>query len=165
MSRPHSRPPRRRHQPTQPRTLHLVDIDNLTGDPTCTDPRLLRRIVDTYRVLAGYTPGDHVVMATGCNGRHVLEAELAWPGVLHRRRKGPDGADLELIDSFDTAIATSRYTRVVIGSGDQTFTRIASDTIRAGLHLTVVSRRNSLAGDLRKVAGLRVRYLPPIVAG
>ncbi len=145
------------------RTLHLVDVDNLIGDATSTDSRAFRRVISAYKVVSGYASGDHIVMATGCNGLHVLEAELAWPEALHRRRRGPDGADIELLDSLETAMSAGRYSRIVIGSGDRCFATAARAAVQAGLHVTVVSRRSSTAQDLRSAVGLHVRYMPPIV--
>lgn len=127
------------------RTLHLVDADNLLGDPNTIDCDLIGSVFGQYRRAAGHRVGDHVVVATGRNGLHVFEVEAAWPGASHRRRSGEDGADLELLDEAEWAARSGRYGRVVIGSGDRIF-MAAVDVLRsADVEVDVVSRAESLA--------------------
>jgi hypothetical protein len=127
------------------RTLHLVDADNLLGDPNTVDRGLIRSVFAQYRRAAGYRAGDQVVVATGRNGLHVFEVEAAWPGVLHRRRSGEGGADLELLDEAYWASRSGRFGRVVIGLGDRIF-MTAVDVLRlSNVAVDVVARRESLA--------------------
>jgi uncharacterized LabA/DUF88 family protein len=135
--------------PVRPhRTLHLVDADNLLGDPAIVDAAAIAHTFAAYKVAARFTAGDHVVVATGCNGWHVLEVELAWPGACHRRRRGTDGADLELLAEASWAAASDRYDRVVIGSGDRIFV-VAFDELRAAdLVVDVVARQRGVAAPL-----------------
>jgi len=161
------------------RTLHLVDADNLLGDPNTVDRELIESVFVQYRRASGHCVGDQVVVATGRNGLHVFEVEAAWPGVSHRRRSGADGADLELLDEADWAARSGRFGRVVIGSGDRIF-MTAVDVLRsADVPVEVVARPESLAtclalqtrghvfaldgsGEIRRSAGRfrRPRQLP-----
>lgn len=142
------------------RTLHLVDADNLLGDPNCTDAAHIRSVFDAYRTAASYAAGDQVVVATGCNSRHVLSVELAWPGACHRRRPGPDGADMALLEESEWAASVGRFRRVVIGSGDRIFLA-ALDLLRAAdIAVDVVSRRRSLSSALALRAIGSVQFLP-----
>jgi len=134
------------------RTLHLVDADNLLGDPSTTDAAFIRTVFDAYRAAAGLAAGDHVVVATGRNGWHVLEVELAWPRALHRRRSGADGADQELLDLFDWAVAADRHGRIVVGSGDGMFAPAVERSIAAGLEVGVVARPEALSRSLASAA-------------
>lgn len=143
------------------RSLHLVDADNLIGDPCTTDRRQIQAAFESYRAAANFQPGDHAVVATGCNGLHVLEVELAWPDAQHRRRCGPDGADLELLEAAKFAAASGCYRRVVIGSGDHIF-MVALEHLRANsIDVDVVARYGSLARPLMRQVGGRVRYMDP----
>ena len=127
------------------RALHLVDVDNLLGDPATTDPARVHLLFDNYRRVAQFTIGDHVVVATGCNPQHVFAIEAAWPTACHRRRAGADGADMALLEEADWAVASLRYDRVVIGSGDRIFLE-ALDRLRAvDLNVDVFARSHSLA--------------------
>lgn len=127
------------------RALHLVYVDNLLGDPATTDPARVHLLFDNYRRVGQFTVGDHVVVATGCNPQHVFAIEAAWPTACHRRRAGADGADMALLEEADWAVASLRYDRVVIGSGDRIFLE-ALDRLRAvDLILDVFARSHSLA--------------------
>lgn len=143
----------------RPRALHLVDIDNLLGDPVTADARLIARTVASYRSLADVSPGDHVVVASSPSPRHALAVRVAWPGVSHHWRGGVDGADLVLLDVARWAIEVDRFARLVIGSGDRIFLCALEWCEACGMAVEVVSRRASLALALRTRARV-VRLLP-----
>ena len=144
------------------RTLHLVDADNLLGDPQCTDAAHISSVFAAYRQASAFAPGDHVVVATGCNSQHVLSVELAWPAVCHRRRSGPDGADMALLEESDWAARVGRFRRVVIGSGDRIFLAALDRLRSADITVDVVSRRRSLSSALAVRARGSLHYLPEI---
>jgi hypothetical protein len=142
------------------RTLHLVDVDNLLGDPCTTDVARVDLLFRDYRRISNFVPGDHVVVATGCNAQHVFAVESAWPTVCHRRRAGADGADMALLDEADWAASSMRYDRVVIGSGDRIFLE-ALDRLRAvDLAVDVVACARSLARAFAVRALGHVHLLP-----
>ena len=142
------------------RTLHLVDVDNLLGDPGCAEGARIRRLFDAYREVSSFRHGDHVVVATGCNARHALAVEIAWPNVCHRRRAGRDGADMALLEESEWAAVAGRFGRVVIGSGDRIFLA-AMDRLRAAdISVDFVARRRSLATAIAVRAGDCISYLP-----
>jgi hypothetical protein len=145
-----------------PRSIHLIDADNLLGDPATTDRTLISRTFEAYRAAARVTGGDHVVVATGRNGLHVLEVELAWPGVRHRRRSGPDGADLELLDEVDWLLVARRFDRVVIGSGDGVFASAVQRCVAAGIAVEVLSRPEALSQHLARAAGGHIVLLTAV---
>jgi len=142
------------------RTLHLVDVDNLLGDPNCTQPERIDSLFAAYRRASSFAPGDQVVVATGCNARHALTVEMAWPSVCHRRRAGRDGADMALLEESEWAADTGRFSRVVIGSGDRIFLAALDRLRSADIAVDFVSRRNSLSAALALRARGCVRYLP-----
>jgi hypothetical protein len=147
-------------QPPHPsRTLHLVDVDNLLGDPRVTDAGRIALVFDTYRRAAMYTNGDHAVVATGCDARHVLEVELGWPTARHCRRVGRNGADLALLEEAQWAATSQRYARVVLGSGDGIFLT-AFDLLRAvNIPVDIVCQRRSLSRALGDRASGHVTFL------
>ena len=148
----------RRAAPPLP-SLHLIDIDNLVGDPRCTDRHRIARVLALYRAAAGYREGDHAIVATGTNDRHVLETELAWAAAGHRRRSGRDGADLMLLDEVDWAIRGGRYSRVVIGSGDHIFTEAVERLASAAIPVLVVAPHGAASWELVRAAGPGIHYL------
>ena len=54
------------------RALHLVDIDNLLGDPATDDEDKIGWTIHAYQDLASVVAGDHVVVATSPFGRHAV---------------------------------------------------------------------------------------------
>ncbi len=131
------------------RALHLVDVDNLIGDPRRAAPTLIRATLGLYRDVSGYRAGDLVVLAT--NHGLALEVGLAWPCVRLLARSGPDGADLALLDEVDFAMG-GRFDRVIIGGGDHIYEGAVRRLHAAGVHAAVVSRPEALARLLRLAA-------------
>jgi len=67
-------------------------------------------------------------------------------------KSGPNGADLALLDSIDAETISERYSRVVIGSGDNIFAPIARYLVNQGVEVIVISRPESLGKALSLVA-------------
>ena len=105
----------------------------------------------------GLGADDHVVMAANHNA--LLNAALGWPHVRYRVRSGPDGADLELLDVLLNEDVATRFSHVVIGSGDGAFGGAARALRDLGVRVTVVSRRGSLSLHLARAAAWDVVYL------
>jgi hypothetical protein len=130
------------------RALHLVDIDNLLGDPATYDELEIGWTICAYKHAASFVDGDHVVVATSPFARHALAIGTAWPGARHVWRKGKDGADLALLESAAWAVKTGNFGRVVIGSGDHIFVDALEWFAAANVPVQVVSRRDACAGVL-----------------
>jgi hypothetical protein len=137
------------------RALHVVDIENLAGAAV---PSLVQvsEVAGRYMSQLRFGADDQVVMAASHLG--LLNAALGWPHARYRVRSGPDGADLELLDVLEHENVDTRFSHVVIGSGDGVFGRAAASLIARGIWVTVVSRRCSLSPGLARVAG-NVVYL------
>jgi hypothetical protein len=131
------------------RSLHVVDIENLTGDAR---PSLALVTETQGRYLARLNLGadDQVVMAASHRG--LLDAACGWPHARYRVRSGKNGADLELLDVLEHENVAARFRHVVIGSGDGIFIRSAARLAAGGVRVTVVSRHGSLHPVLRSVA-------------
>jgi hypothetical protein len=137
------------------RTVHLVDIENLAGTAIPT----LREVMEVqvrYARRMALGADDHVIMAS--NHLALVNAALGWPHARYRVRSGPDGADLELLDVIESENVATRFTSVVIGSGDGMFGHAARDLMERGVRVTVVSRWGSLASCLERAA-MEVIYL------
>jgi len=150
---------RRRATSMTGRRAHLIDADNLLGDPTVTDSETIAATFERYRQVSGFQPGDQVFIASGTNGKDVFEVESAWPNVRHLRRSGPDGADLELLEIAEWISTSSRFSDVVIGSGDRIFLVAYEQLIGAGISVTVVAQYRHLAVGLASRAHGSIRYL------
>jgi hypothetical protein len=131
------------------RALHLVDIENLAGAPV---PSLgqVTEVQDWYMTRMAFGADDQVVMASSHLG--LLNAALGWPHARYRVRSGPNGADLELLDVLLHENVAARFNHVVIASGDGVFGQAAANLAARGVRVTVVSRQDSLAAGLARVA-------------
>ncbi|MGZ6966346.1 MAG: hypothetical protein ACXVKN_01315 [Acidimicrobiia bacterium] len=137
---------------TTTRTLHLVDIENLVGDPHATKAAALdarTRYVD----LAGYVDGDHVVVAANPGLMAQIAFDLPVPCSPHAAR-GENGADLILLAQAEPGFVADRYDRLVVGSDDAAFTDTALAVRDRGIPVVVVSRAATLLGE-----GLGIRLL------
>jgi hypothetical protein len=144
------------------RPLHILDIDNLLGDPTATDTHVINDCLGQYRAHTGYQKGDHVVVGTGCNALHVYAVQSCWPAVQYVRRSGPDGADFALIEQALIALERGRYSHFILGSGDGRFADLFDEMTARGYPVFVASRPSALSWKLRQRAGENLIYLPEI---
>jgi len=147
---------RRRPRGRRRRTLHLVDVENLVGDPRAATAAAIRATLDAYRRAIRVEPDDLVVLAA--NPGVALNVGLAWPGALLRTARGPDGADLALLDDLRDLTALGggpsgeRFDRVAIGGGDHIYAPAVRRLTADGTPVVVVSRPESLAFVLRRAA-------------
>jgi hypothetical protein len=139
------------------RTLHLVDIENLMGGPFTGD-NAMRESCRRYREAACVGLRDHVVIA--CNPALALEAARNWPGRLLVAGRGPDGADLALLEQVrDARWVAQRFDRVVIGSGDGIFYDTAVALRSYGIAVGIVAVEGRLSRSLARTAHF-IRVLP-----
>ncbi len=131
------------------RALHVVDIENLAG-AAVPSLALVSEVQLKYLARLRFGADDQVVLAA--SHRALLNAGLGWPNARYRVRSGKDGADLELIDVLEHENVATRFSHVVIGSGDGRFGGAAASLADHGVRITVVSRRGSLSPGLARVA-------------
>jgi hypothetical protein len=138
------------------RRLHLVDIENLVGDPR---PSLsqVRQARGLYADCIGFGAMDQVEVAASSH-KTLENAAFGWPCVHYRAWYGPDGADLALLDVLWNEDVAGRFTHVVIGSGDHIFAEAAARLAAQRVWVTVVSRPGSLSRQLA-LAACEVRFL------
>lgn len=139
------------------RTLHIVDIENLMGDPRAGTTAVAEAF-GAYLTRAGYRPGDLVLVAA--NPELAFDIAAGAP-VPHRlwTRPGTDGADSILVERVSKEFAAARFDRVAIGSGDHAFAPLAAAVHASETPVVVVSRPGSLSGALQG-CGYGIRFLP-----
>lgn len=131
------------------RTLHLLDLENLCGDPGA-GAEAIAGVISEYQKQVRIAPRDQVVVAT--NAKQAFAAKANLPGACVRIGRGVDGADYELLAECDPKDAARRFSRVIIGSGDHIFATLAAELTRRMVVVGVVSRRRSLSADLQRRA-------------
>jgi hypothetical protein len=141
------------------RTLHLIDLENLVGSADFSREEAAR-IHRGYVQVAPCGAVDQVVLATSHHA--AAAAWFGWPATARRLvRSGQNGADLALLHVLTCESVTTRFDRVVIGSGDGIFAYEAARLQAAGVRVTVVTGRGALSRQLG-FAVRDVRYLEPI---
>ena len=130
------------------RTLHLIDIENLAGTGHL-DHVLARRMAGAYHTAAGCQVPDLTVVA--CSHHSGFAVALAFRGASVRWRSGPDGADLALLEAADE-LPFECFDRLVIGSGDGIFLRLARRAHAKGLIVDVVARAGGISWGLAGAA-------------
>jgi hypothetical protein len=144
------------------RTLHLVDIENLVGDPCASRVEALDALND-YLDLAGYREGDHLIVAANPRLIQKIAFDLHVPCNVHAAT-GKDGADLSLLSHAEPTWVAARFDRLVIGSGDAEFVNTALAVRDHGTPVVIVSRRNALSSQLQGQAlGIRILEEPALV--
>jgi hypothetical protein len=145
---------RRRHPV---RALHLIDIENLLGEPR-PDVDSVRRARESYE--SHVVVGEHDLVVVASNHGGALNVGLAYAGARLVVRSGPDGADLALLDVLALDIS-ARFDAVVIASGDGIFSGAVAALGGLGLPVFVVARLEALSRSLRFAAGGRVIAFDP----
>ena len=130
------------------RSLHLVDLENLVGDPRAVAPRVVLDTFTQYLSVAGWQAGDHVIVASNPGLIRKVMFDLPVPHNLHTAR-GPDGADLMLLAHAPPELVARCYSRLVIGSGDHIFAARAHAARRLGVQVLVVARFGGCSSRLR----------------
>ena|SRR5437868_7573057 len=127
------------------RTLHLLDIENLTAS-AIPSTQQVEEVMTAYRRLVPAGPMDQIIV--GMNPRSMVPVGIALPGARILIRSGPDGADSILTETALNDRIDFRFERTVIGSGDGYFAELAHWLTAAGSHVTVVTRTGSLSWRL-----------------
>lgn len=146
-----------RHRSTRPRTLNLIDLENLLGGEVQA-PRV-REVWSQFVNVADTRFDDHSTVAV--SGRHAAAAFFALPTGIRRviGANRPDGADLALIDSVEIAWVAAHFGQVVIGSGDHIFAPMARQFRDAGLSVIQVLGAGACSAELYRQC-TEHRYLP-----
>jgi hypothetical protein len=137
------------------RCLHLVDVENLIGQPRPTSQQVAA-CRDRFAELAGV--GDHVIVS--CNHGALASVGWTWTGARYVVRSGPDGADLAILGVIEFEGVSARFSRVVLGSGDGIFAEAVARLGASGVDVTVVSRPEALSKRLG-LAATHVLTLTP----
>ncbi|MBM3675192.1 MAG: NYN domain-containing protein [Actinobacteria bacterium] len=140
-----------------PRSLHLVDLENLVGDPAASGPEALDALA-RFLAVAEWHEGDLVQLAANPGLLREVAFDLPVPCNPHAVR-GDDAADAMLLSHAVPEWVAARFDRLVVGSGDHAFAPRAVAVRDLGVPVVIVSRPGSLSSALQG-RGLGVRLLP-----
>ena len=135
----------------QPRSLHLVDLENLAMDPD-PSPRDLEEALAAYHGVVPTNPSDLVVLSASTRLARRVAFQVAGFGRLVPAGSGPDAADLALLREAPARWVIERFDRLVIVSGDGIFVPLAATVRQAGRDVWVASWRSVLSRRLASAA-------------
>lgn len=127
------------------RRLVVIDIENIIGGAAMTKGRAEwgRHMIES---LTDISPDEQVIIGSCREG--FINVKTAWENARVVVRGGTDAADLALIDVMDNEDLASRYSEILLISGDHIFT----DSVRAltgtGTPVTIASWRSGLSAQL-----------------
>ena len=130
------------------RSLHLVDLENLLGDPRA-DAGTALAMFDAFLDVAHWHADDHVIVATNPWLMTKIAFDLPIPVSPHAAH-GHDGADLMLLSLASAELVVKRYGRLVIGSGDGIFASRARTVSDQGVAVEVVARADGCSTRLHR---------------
>ena len=135
-----------------PRTLHLLDIENLAGGIRrgvgASVDALFADAIRAYEDTVSLTSADQVIVA--CHPNLAFCAHQALPRARLVVREGVNGADLALLDAVaDVEWVAERFDRVIIGSGDAIFLPLMRRLQGLGIPVGAIALVSSFSGELR----------------
>lgn len=135
-----------RHRKDIPRTLHLIDLENLCPQGQVTTSSVLR-VWNAYLSRVGVVVDDGVVVGVGAG--NAVTAFCALPAGIRRVvGRGPDGADLALLRAADPEWIRARFQRVVVASGDHIFAPLVGELRRLGMSVNLALGDGFVAAEL-----------------
>lgn len=141
------------HRAAPRRRLHLVDIENEVGGHVT--PTSCLEFLAEYTRLGIIGDLDHVIV--GCSPqtlRHTWVLPTGWRRVMGPR--GPQSADLALIDAEPPPRHLASYSELILASADSGFVELALRARNAGLELTVVTNVHRKPHHLLRAAADRL---------
>ena len=140
-------------------SIHFVDIENLCGCGKVNKAQVMQARLK-YEKAVSPRFGDVICVAAGPQNRRAVYE--GWGKAIYVWRKGPDGADNALLDTFHNIERVSKFSHVIIGSGDGGLTPIAAESRALGITVTVVVR--SQRGCSNRLRQFAVVNLESVVA-
>jgi len=137
-----------------PRTAYFLDLDNLagSGQPSADD---IHRVLDEFERLCEPCQDDQVYCAgTAISAYHCADYRPNYRVAVGR---GKDGADRRLLELGDPEHVSRRFQRVVIGSGDGIFARLAQEYMTRGMRVELLVGKGALANNLHRAFKRHIR--------
>ncbi len=118
-------------------SIHFVDIENLCGCGKVTISQVIHARLK-YEKAVQPASGDVICIASGPQNRKAIYE--GWGKAVYLWRKGPDGADNALLETFLRLDNLGKYSHLILASGDGGLSPIASKAEALGVPVTVVVR-------------------------
>jgi len=140
------------------RCIHLVDIENLVGEP-CLTKQAVASARARYLSEVPVGPMDQVVVATS-SSQNLFASVQGWPGARYLEKDGKDGADIRLAEVMCGENLESRFDSAVIASGDGGLAPCVARLASRGMRTIAVSNSRSLSRQMRLAAHMSIVFEP-----
>ena len=143
------------------RALHLIDLENIVGNPDATGAEV-EAALEAFIAAAAVGPDDLVAAAVNHRlyKRACLSLDRGWEVKL---ASGPDACDHLLLDAAPVDWVAERFDRLVVGSGDAIFIDLVVSVRRRATPVWVVAQGRCLSRRLASAAS-HVVHLPAPMA-
>ena len=131
------------------RKLVLVDIENLAGTPAPSEADVCAAMSQLGYLLSNFDAAQVIV---ACSHRAAKDVAFGCANARHLWKSGPDGADLALLEVLSDERVETRFTEIVVCSGDGIFAEAVASLGRMGISVTVVALHGHLSSRLRLAA-------------
>lgn len=132
------------------RTHNYIDIENLVcrGRLSADDVAWARMCFE-----AAVSPGVEDLFTVGCHAANAFAVGQVFPGARIVWGRGPNAADLALIEAVEWDMRHGlRTPRVTIGSGDHIFAPVLAELARCGAITRVVGVDGHTSAKVRLAA-------------
>ena len=142
------------------RALHLIDLENIVGNPDATCPEV-DATLEAFTASAAVAPDDLVAVAVNHRlyKRACFLLDRGWDIKL---ASGPDACDHLLLDAAPVDWVAERFDRLVVGSGDAIFLDLVVSVRRRATPVWVVAQGRCLSRSLSSAASRAVRLPAPM---
>jgi hypothetical protein len=124
--------------------IHFVDIENLlgTGQITSGEVQMVSR---EYQAQTQARESDLVFIAAGPRNRMATLSGWNWGHTFYQFQKGKDGADVALVNLFNSIQTLDGFHEIYIASGDHSLEPIANRARVCGSKVTIVTGKGKIS--------------------
>ena len=137
------------------RSIYLIDAENAVGSSHLTEAQVAKVPATTFDLTY---PGKNDQIYVAASHHNMAAASLGWPQAQHEFLSGEDGADFLIIKKMIDVGNAVNFANVYLASGDGCYADYVNFLMLAGVTVTILARRRSLAAEL-KATGAGIIWL------
>ncbi|MEO0023866.1 MAG: hypothetical protein RL196_307 [Actinomycetota bacterium] len=136
--------------------LHFIDVENMAGSGLLTVEGVAS-LCKSYVSQAHAKPSDLFFVAAGPQNATAVREGWKAGQTFYQFRKGKDGADLALVNFYQSIEHVEAFKEIFVASGDHSLEPIAESSVRRGVPVTVVTGKGRRSRVFSLYSQLSVR--------
>lgn len=136
-------------------SFHLIDVENLVGSGVVTT-EAVSELCRTYVQDVYASREDLFLVAAGPQNAEAVREGWKAGQTFYQFRKGKDGADLALVDFFQSIENINSFKSVFVASGDHSLEPVAESCKTKSVPVTVVTGVGKLSRVLERYPHMSV---------